>query len=284
MPNAQEVLLKSNDGGVLVLTLNRPERRNAMSPELYEQLRAALEEAAVDAGVGAVVLTGAGGAFSAGGDVARMAGATAESLSFEQRVARLRRRAGISELLHRMDKPTIAMIRGPAVGAGLSMALACDLRFGDTTARLKTGFLQVAVPGDFGGHYFLPRIVGMAKARELYLGSPMLEAAEAHSLGLLNRLLEPDALEDTVMTLARQWADGPRTAIAHMKRNLNKALHAPLGEMLDAECWRHVRCTETADHREATAAYVEKRAPRFSGAAESRLDISSNIDPSGKLQ
>jgi 2-(1,2-epoxy-1,2-dihydrophenyl)acetyl-CoA isomerase len=277
MPNAQEVLLRTYDSGVLVLTFNRPERRNALSPELYEQLRTALEDAAVDTTVGAVVLTGAGGAFSAGGDVRRMAGDTSQTLPFEQRVARLRRRASITELLHRMDKPTLAMIRGPAVGAGFSMALACDLRFGDTTVKLKTGFLQVGVPGDFGGHYFLPRIVGMAKARELYLTTPMLEATEAHSLGLLNRVLAPDALEEAVMTLARQWAHGPRTAIAHMKHNLNEALHASLGEVLDAEAWRHVRCTETADHREATAAYVEKRAPCFSGATESV----SKITPHG---
>ena len=259
----QPVLLEERRDGVLLLTLNRPERRNALSPELYELLHQALQQASSDADIGAVVLTGAGGAFCAGGDVARMAGAGAETLSFEDRVARLRRRMGICEMLHRMPKPTIAMLRGPAVGAGLSLALACDLRYGDSTARMKTGFLQVAVSGDFGGHYFLPRIVGMAKARELYLSSPMVEAQEALSLGLLNRLTESGELEAAVMTQARQWADGPRGAIAHIKSNLNPGLHATLPERLDAEAWRHVRCTETADHREATAAFIEKRPARF---------------------
>jgi 2-(1,2-epoxy-1,2-dihydrophenyl)acetyl-CoA isomerase len=251
-----------------VLTLDRPERRNALSLALYEALLAALQAAAGDADVGAVVLTGAGQAFCAGGDVARMAGvAEAPPVSFEEKMRGLRRRAGISELLHTMPKPTIAMVRGAAVGAGLSLALACDLRYADTTARLRTGFVNVGLSGDFGGHYFLPRLVGMAKARELYLTSPMLDASAAQSLGLLNAVFEPDALESAVMEVAGRLADGPRTAIAHIKGNLNDAPHLALGEMLDRECWRHVRCAQTADHREATRAFVEKRPPRFGSSA-----------------
>lgn len=256
-------LIRDSRDGVLVLTLNRPERRNALSPELYEELLEALRTAATDPDVGAVVLTGAGGAFCAGGDVARMAGASQEALSFEQRVARLRHRAGITELLHTMPKPTLAMIRGAAVGAGLSLALACDMRFADPTALLRTGFLNVAVPGDFGAHYFLPRLVGMAKARELYLTSPRLDAQSALALGLLTRVVEADALAAATIGLATSLAHGPRAAIGYMKRNLNDALHATLPQVLDAEAWRHVRCTETEDHREATRAYVEKRTPSF---------------------
>ena len=250
--------------GVLVLTINRPERRNALSPEIYVALHASLVAAVHDTEVGAIVLTGSGSAFSAGGDVARMAGATAEELNFEQKIARLRGRTRISELLHTMDKPTIAMIRGPAVGAGLSLAMACDMRFADTSARLGTAFLNVGLSGDFGGHYFLPRLVGMAKARELYLTTPILDAQSALSIGLLNQVVEPDALEPLVMSLARKLANGPRTAIAYTKQNLNQALDASLPEMLNAEAWRHIRCTETADHQEATQAYMEKRPPRFS--------------------
>jgi 2-(1,2-epoxy-1,2-dihydrophenyl)acetyl-CoA isomerase len=256
-------LLKDQRDGVLTLTINRPERRNALSPEIYEDMRETLSTAADDSAIGAVVITGAGGAFSAGGDVARMAAGAQEQPSYEERVARLRRRAEIGELLHTMEKPTIAMIRGAAVGAGLSMALACDMRFGDTTAKMRTGFLNVGLAGDHGGHYFLPRLVGMAKARELYLTSPMLDAQAALALGLLNSVLEPDALEEHVMKLAAGLASGPRTAIAYMKRNLNDGLHLPLGQMLDQESWRHVRCTDTADHREATRAYMEKRPPKF---------------------
>lgn len=250
--------------GVLVLTINRPERRNAMSPEIYASMYQELTNSIDDKDIGAIVLTGAGTAFSAGGDVARMAGATAEELSYEQKIARLRGRARISEMLHTMDKPTIAMIRGPAVGAGLSIAMACDMRFADTTARLGTAFLNVGLSGDFGGHYFLPRLVGMAKARELYLTAPILSAQESLSIGLLNHVLEPEALEQTVMSVASKLAQGPRTAMAYMKQNLNIALHASLAEVIDGESWRHIRCTETADHKEATQAYIEKRSPNFS--------------------
>jgi 2-(1,2-epoxy-1,2-dihydrophenyl)acetyl-CoA isomerase len=262
-------LRQARQGGVLVLTLNRPERRNALSLALYEALLETLRQAATDAEVGAVVLTGAGQAFCAGGDVARMAGAAAAPpASFEDKLRGLRRRTGICELLHGMPKPTIAMIRGPAVGAGLSLALACDLRYADTSARLRTGFVNVGLSGDFGGHYFLPRLVGMAKARELYLTSPMLDAQAALSMGLVNAVVEPGSLQATVMEVAARLADGPRTAIAHMKGNLNDALYLPLGELLDREAWRHVRCTETVDHREAARAFVEKRPPRFGATAD----------------
>ncbi|WP_459617336.1 enoyl-CoA hydratase [Bordetella sp. 2513F-2] len=261
-------LLIHADDGVRVLTLNRPQRRNALSLELYDRLLDALQQAANDPDVGAVVLTGAGGAFCAGGDVSRMA--TGEVPRFEQKVASLRRRSRICELLHAMPQPTVAMLRGPAVGAGLSLALACDLRIGDTSTRLRTGFLQVGLPGDFGGHYFLPRLVGMAKARELYLASPMLDAASALELGLLNQVCQPEALEPCVMELARRWAQGPRTALAYMKQNLNQGLDASLAEVLDGEAWRHVRCTETEDHKEAARAFVEKRAAQFRRSAQTR--------------
>lgn len=256
-------LLKEHQDGVLVLTLNRPERRNALSLTLYDALLDALETAAVDDGVGAVVLTGAGGAFCAGGDVQRMASTAPAALSSEQKVRNLRRRTRIVELLHGMDKPTLAMMRGAAVGAGLSIALACDLRYGDTSVKLRTGFLDVALPGDFGGHYFLPRIVGPARARELCLTSPVLNAEQALKDGLLHALHAPEALESACLQQARRWADGPRTAIAHMKRNLQAGPQATLAQTLDEECWRHVRCTETPDHREAITAFKEKRPPVF---------------------
>ena len=256
-------LLRTINDGVLLLTINRPERRNAMSPEIYLALLESLTDAIDNKDIGAIVLTGAGTAFSAGGDVARMAGASAEELNYEQKIARLRGRARISEMLHTMDKPTIAMIRGPAVGAGLSIAMSCDMRFADTSARLGTAFLNVGLSGDFGGHYFMPRLVGMAKARELYLTGPILNAQESLSIGLLNHVLEPEALEPHVLALARKLAAGPRTAMAYMKQNLNQALHGSLAEVIDGESWRHIRCTETADHKEATQAYVEKRAPNF---------------------
>ena len=256
-------LLTAFADGVLTITLNRPERRNALSPSMHDLFIKALSEAAADSDVGAVILTGSGGAFCAGGDVARMAGSGADTTTFEQKAANLRSRNQVTELLHEMPKPTLAMISGAAAGAGLSLAMACDMRIADTNSKFTTAFIKVGLPGDFGGHYFLPRLVGAAKARELYLTSPILTGQEALAIGLINQLVEPGELLPVVTALAQKFADGPRTAIGHMKANLNFALAASLSDMLDHEAMRHVRCTDTADHKEATQAYVEKRAPRF---------------------
>lgn len=258
-----EELLSHLQDGVLTLTLNRPERRNALTPALYERLLAALSEAARDPNVGAVVLTGTGAAFCSGGDVSRMAGGPAMALTMEQRIADLRGRCAISELLHGMPKPTIAMMRGGAAGAGLSLALACDMRIADASVKLSTSFVAVGLSGDFGGHYFLPRIVGPAKARELYLTSAKVNAVEALRIGLVNQVLAPEQLEEEVARIAAEMAAGPRAAIGYIKKNLNQSLHMTLPDVLDMEAIRHARCIDTDDHREAVAAFVEKRTPCF---------------------
>jgi len=247
----------------MTLVMNRPGRLNALSPELYDQLAQALLEAKDNRQIGAIVLTGAGDAFCAGGDVARMANSPAETLSFEQKVARLRRRNQITELLHTLPIPTIAMIRGPAAGAGLSLALACDFRYADDSAKFKTAFINVGLPGDFGGHYFLPRIVGFANARELYLLSPTLDAQQANELGMLTALFSRDRLEPEVTAIAQKIANGPRQALALMKDNLNQALQNTLDDTLNQEAVNHVTATLTADHKEAAQAFIEKRPPRF---------------------
>lgn len=259
-------LISRSENGVLWLTLNRPERRNALSLELYAALLDALAAAESDDTVRAVVLTGAGNSFCAGGDVARMSrqSASADTPSPAQRIADLRARTRIVEYLHGMPKPTIAMIRGAAVGAGLSLALACDLRYADTSAKFRTSFVNVGLPGDFGGHYFLPRIVGPAKARELYLLSPMILAEQALELELLTGLFAPDALQTEVARIAGELAAGPQPAIAHIKANLNDGLAQDLPGILDRECARHIDCLDSADHKEAARAFVEKRAPVFS--------------------
>ncbi|MBV7484610.1 enoyl-CoA hydratase [Bordetella sp. BOR01] len=266
MAHEQELITQAQ-AGVLWLTLNRPDRRNALSPALYEALFEALVLAESDDTIGAVVLTGAGSSFCAGGDVARMnrqsEAHAAPPATPAERTAALRRRTRIVECLHGMPKPTIAMIRGAAVGAGLSLALACDLRYGDSSAKLRTGFANVGLPGDFGGHYFLPRIVGPAKARELYLRSPMLSAAQAAGLGLLNEVFSPEQLESEVAGIARALACGPQPAIGHTKANLNDGLALGLADLLDRECARHVQCVDSPDHKEAVRAFVEKRPPVF---------------------
>lgn len=262
-------LLRELRDGVLILTLNRPGQHNALTYEMYEGLGQALEQADRSPDIRVVVIEGAGPSFCSGGDVARMASSlsgTAKSTGVTDagvRQAALRQRTGIVELLHKTPKPTIAMLRGHAVGAGLSIALACDIRLADPSARLMTGFAKVGLSGDFGGHYFLPRIVGMAKAREMYLLSKPVLAQEALALGLVSEIVDAADLRSHGLALARELACGPSFAYASIKANLNDAMSADLSRMLDIEAQRHVACVDSADHQEAVTAFREKRKPRF---------------------
>lgn len=258
-------LLETCDGGVAWLTLNRPERLNAMSNAMLDDLVAAMQRLASDRDVGCVVLTGAGRGFCAGGDVKGMAEGSLQDDSLEGRTQALRRRMEVSRVIHEMPKPVIAMIRGPAAGAGLSVALACDLRIADETALLTTAFAQVGLSGDFGGSWFLARLVGAGKAKEMYLTAARLPAAEARDLGILNRVVAADALEAETRKLAEGLAAGPRVALAYMKQNLNGTWTASLSEALDQEARNHSRSGFTEDHLEASKAFVEKRAPVFRG-------------------
>jgi 2-(1,2-epoxy-1,2-dihydrophenyl)acetyl-CoA isomerase len=233
---------------------------------MCDRLHRALLRGAEDRAVGAIVLTGAGRAFCAGGDVKAMAETPQGLEAYEERVADLRRRMDAARLLHEIPKPTIAMVRGPAAGAGLSLALACDLRVAGTEARFTTAFAKVGLSGDFGGHYFLTQLVGTAKARELYLLSPVLDAPAALAIGLVTKVVPDAALEAETQSLARALAQGPRIALGYMKQNLNLAEGgASLAMVMDAEALRHTRCTTTEDHREAAAAFVAKRAAVFAG-------------------
>jgi len=211
-----------------------------------------------------VVLTGAGRAFCAGGDVKSMAEGSVQRSTAEA-TTRLRSRMEVSRILHELPKPTIAMINGPAAGAGLALALACDLRIAGTSARLVTAFVRVGFSGDFGGSYFLTRLVGTAKARELYFTGRPVEAGEALSLGLVNRVIPDEELATVTMELARSLAQGPSIALSLMKRNLNCAENGSLAELLDMEAIHQVQTGRTEDHREAANAFVEKRTPIFIG-------------------
>jgi 2-(1,2-epoxy-1,2-dihydrophenyl)acetyl-CoA isomerase len=263
-------LLARRDAGVLVVTLNRPERRNALSDDMLEALARVLAAAETDDDVGCVVLTGAGGAFCAGGDVKAMAagGGAGGGARRSYDTAVLRQRANqraTAGRLWEMPKPTIAALPGPAAGAGLSLALACDLRYLADSAFLTTAFAGVALAGDYGGSWFLTRLVGSAKARELYYFSERVPAVEAERLGLANGVFPAARLEAEVLERALRLAEGPRVALRSMKENLNRAVHGPLGECLDLEATLHIASSRTEDHREAATAFVEKRSPRFVG-------------------
>jgi len=257
-------LIESIEDGVATLTLNRPERMNAFSKEIMERLIEALPRLAGEPSVGAIVLTGAGRAFCAGGDVKRMA-ADEKPPSEVEAIANLRARMEVSRMLHELPKPTIAMVNGAAAGAGLSIALACDLRFAGESARFITAFAKVGFSGDFGGTYFLTKLVGSAKARELYFTADPISARDALSLGIVNRLFPDEELKKETMGFARSLAKGPRVALSMMKQNLNLAESGTLSELLDAEAVGQVKTGRTEDHREAAKAFVEKRAPVFVG-------------------
>jgi 2-(1,2-epoxy-1,2-dihydrophenyl)acetyl-CoA isomerase len=257
-------LLETIEDGIATLTFNRPERLNALSTPIMQGLLDGLPRLAGNPAVKVVVLTGAGRAFCAGGDVKSMAEG-GERRSIPEAAAHLRSRMEVSRILHDLPKPTIAMINGPAAGAGLALALACDLRVAGTSARLVTAFVRVGFSGDFGGSFFLTRLAGTAKARELYFTGRPVEADEALSLGLVNRVVADEDLVSATMELARSLASGPSIALSLMKRNLNRAEYASLAELLDLEAMHQVQTGRTEDHREAARAFVEKRAPIFTG-------------------
>jgi 2-(1,2-epoxy-1,2-dihydrophenyl)acetyl-CoA isomerase len=261
-----DVLLSQMHGGLMVLTMNRPESRNALNAALCLALAEQLARAAEDRGVRAVVLTGAGGAFSVGGDVKAMNEGRARDAPEAERIAALRARMEASRFLHEMPKPTVAAIDGPAAGAGLSLALACDFRICSRTAKVTTAFAKVGLSGDYGGTYFLPHIVGPAKARELYLLSPVLTGEEAEAIGLVTELAEPGQVLKAAIAFATPLAEGPTVTLGKIKQNL--ALSAGGGSLtqcFDLEARNHIQCAATTDHKEAAAAFVAKRKPVFTG-------------------
>lgn len=264
-----ETLLGRVEDGVAVLTFNRPDRRNALHPEMFEGFERLLPALAEDGEVGAVLLTGAGGAFCAGGDVRAMDdrnSGRAGSLSFEDRVTDLRRRQrGVSALLFELPKVTVAALPGAAAGAGLSIALACDLRIAAERAVITTAFAKVGFSGDFGGSWFLTQMLGAAKARELYLTADRIGAAEAERLGIVNQVLPDEGFDAAAVAYARRFAQGPTVAHRYIKENINRATVADLRTCLDAEAVAMSRTGQTEDHREAARAFVEKRDPVFHG-------------------
>lgn len=257
-------LIESVADRVATLTLNRPERLNALSSPMIDGLLEALPRLAADPAVAVVVLTGAGRGFCAGGDVKSMAEGTSQ-LRLDDAVQRLRGRMEVSRLLHEIPKPTIAMVNGPAAGAGLAMALACDLRVASESARFITAFAKVGFSGDFGGSYFLSKLVGTGRARELYYTGEPLDAARALALGIVNEVVPEFELLEATTALAQRLARGPGVALGLMKQNFNAAESGSLSELLDLEALHQIQAARTEDHQEAARAFVEKRPPVFKG-------------------
>jgi len=266
-------LLASVEHGVAVLTMNRPERRNALSGAMLNALGKTLSECEMDSDVACVVITGAGGAFCAGGDVKGMAEGSADVSTskpgdgIDARIhgQRVSQRATAGKL-YKMPKPTLAVLPGPAAGAGLSIALACDMRLASENAVMTTAFARVGFSGDYGGTYFLSHLVGTAKAREMYYLSDRIDMKEALRLGLVNWVVPADQLEAKAREIAGRLANGPRVAYRYMKENINRAITgADVDDCMDLEATHHVHAGLTEDHREAAKAFVEKREPVFKG-------------------
>ena len=256
-------LIETVENGIATLTLNRPERLNALSMDIRTGLLEALERLGHDNNVGCIVLTGAGRGFSAGGDVKSMGERSAAG--FEPRAAGIQFSNRIPRLMRTLPKTILAMVNGVAVGAGLSMALACDLRIAARSARFGTGFLKIGLSGDWGGSWTLTRLVGTAKARELFLLGDMISADEALACGMVNKVADDPDLLAATMAIARRIADLPQIAVGYAKRNLHAAETGDFQTVLDMEAFNQARCSQTEDHREAVKAFAEKRKPVFHG-------------------
>ncbi len=259
-----DTLLCRVEDRVAVLTLNRPESRNALSMELKEALQRAIDVLGCDDGVGCLLLTGAGPAFCSGGDTKSMA-AQGRPPSMEDRQKQLRWEHRLPAKIHALPKPVVAALPGAAAGAGFSLALACDLRIAAESAFLMTSFSRLGLSGDYGGSWFLTQLVGTARARELYFTNRRVPAAECLALGLVNRVVPDAELPAEAFALCREIAAGPPVAHRFMKANLNRAQHGDLQTCLDYEADRMVRGAMTEDYQEAVAAFAEKRPPAFRG-------------------
>ena len=264
-----EHLLARIENNVGYLTMNRPEARNAMSSEMNGALQEKIAEFELNEEVRCIVLTGAGNAFCAGGDVkgmnAKNEGNGGED-TIDKAIHRQRdNQRGTSGKLYKMPKPTIASLPGAAAGAGLSYALSCDLRIMSSVAFMTTAFAKVGFSGDYGGTYFMSQLIGSAKARELYFLSDRVSAEEALNLGLTNWVVDAERLEAKTKEIAEQLAAGPSVAFRYMKENLNRAMNGDVDECLDLEATHHVHCGQTTDHKNAVKAFVEKKQPKFSG-------------------
>jgi enoyl-CoA hydratase/carnithine racemase len=249
---------------VAVVTLNRPDAKNALTMEMKRGLVELIPRLGADVDVGCLLLTGAGAAFCAGGDTKSMA-REGRPASPEERKRQLRWEHGIPAAIHRLEKPVLAALPGAAAGAGFSIALACDLRIAAESAFVTTSYVRLGLSGDYGGSWFLTKLVGPAKARELYFTAARLPAAECERLGIVNRVVPDAELEQEATALARGIAAGPPIALRYMKDNLNRALQADLQSCLDVEAERMVQGAQSDDYVEAVRAFSEKRAPVFRG-------------------
>jgi 2-(1,2-epoxy-1,2-dihydrophenyl)acetyl-CoA isomerase len=255
---------RPSQSSILTLRLNRPDRLNALNVELGEGLAAALIRAAGDDSVRAIVITGAGRGFCAGGDVSLLRDARSREAHHELE-ALVRTGKKIALTIADMPKPVLGSINGPAAGGGANLALACDLRIASSTASFGQSFSKLGLYPDFGGTFFLERLVGPAKAAELFFTGDMIDASEAARLGIYNRVVAPEQLVEETQKVAQKLAAAPPMTVARVKDRLFKSHRAALEKVLDEEIRRQVECFKSTDCLEGLVAFHEKRPPNFSG-------------------
>ncbi len=254
------------DNKVLTITLNKPEKLNPVGDTMSIPAIERLRDAAKDPAVGCVVLTGAGRAFCAGGDVSNMGGGgDGIPKTYEENVEHQRMRHEFPLLLHSIPKVTIAAVNGHAMGAGLGLAASCDLRLASEKGKFGTAFANVGLGGDFGTTWQLNRLLGESKAKELFFLTDIIDAQEALRIGLVNRVLPAEGFMDHVREIAERIANGPLVSYRWMKENLNQSSHVEFKTMLDKEAVSHLRCAQTEDHKEGVAAFMEKRSANYHG-------------------
>ncbi|MEP7342463.1 MAG: enoyl-CoA hydratase [Acidobacteriota bacterium] len=261
----EEVILTNVENKVATLTFNRPGKLNALSRDLIFQSIECLKRWSADPEVGAIVITGNGRAFCAGGDVTMMAREGDAPQTLEEQIDGLRQAQELSWLLYNSPKVTIAAVNGFAMGAGLGVCLSCDLRIASDQSKFGTAYAKVGFGGDFGTTWLLARYVGAAKAKELFFLGDIIDATEAHRLGLVNRVVAHESLIGQVNEIASRIAHGPLVSYRYMKSNVNQAMNTDFRALLDREAETHLRCGMTEDHKEGVRAFMEKRQPNFAG-------------------
>jgi 2-(1,2-epoxy-1,2-dihydrophenyl)acetyl-CoA isomerase len=257
------ILYEKKDDRIVLITLNRPEKRNPLTPKLREELIEALKEAERDEQIDVIILTGAGKAFCAGGDIEKFAKRIQEEDQSKKRRTSIDRFGSWAVEIAKVDKPIIAAINGVAAGAGISIALLCDLRIASERAKFILAFARMGLVPDVGLTYLLPRTIGIGKALELFYTAGKLDAQEAYGIGLVNKIVPHEKLMEEALAMASQIAKGPRIALRLIKRAVYRELVSSLQEQTELEGLMQNICFSTEDHKEGVKAFLEKRAPNF---------------------
>jgi 2-(1,2-epoxy-1,2-dihydrophenyl)acetyl-CoA isomerase len=257
------ILYEKKPNHTALITLNRPEKRNPLIPKLREELIEALKEAEADEGIKVIVLTGSGKAFSAGGDIENFAKRISNESQSKKAFQSVERIGAWGIQIARIDKPIIAAINGVAAGAGISVALLCDIRIASDQAKFITSFTRIGLIPDVGLTYLLPKVIGIGKALELFYTAGMVDAQEAYRLGLINKIVPHERLVGEALTLASQIAKGPQNAIRLIKRAVFGEIASSLIGQIELESVIQNICFSTEEHREGVRAFFEKREPLF---------------------